>query len=266
LPHGDYTFEVKARDEWGTWSEPASLSFTITPPYWRTWWFIVLVVLATGGILTVLVLNRVRHLLALEKLRTRIAADLHDDIGAGLTEIAIMSEVIAQKLPPDQHGLVGAELGSITAASRNLVHGMSDIVWLVNPRRDSLHDLVARLGDVYGETARAANVTLRIRNVDSLKQVRLDMERRQHVFLIFKEAINNALKYSGGTTVSLDVETCGRRIGIRVSDDGRGFDPANAGSGNGLANMRDRAARIGTELVIESAPGRGTVVSLTMRG
>ncbi len=266
LPHGDYTFEVKARNEWGYWSEPASVQFTITPPYWKTWWFIILVVIAAGGTITFLVLNRVRHLLALEKLRTKIAADLHDDIGAGLTEISIMSEVIAQKLTDDQRGLVKAELGGISTASRRLVNGMSDIVWLVNPRRDSLHDLIARLGDAYNESLRSSNVSLKVHNVESLKDVRLGMERRQHVFLIFKEAIHNALKYSDCSEITLDVEARGGTIEIKLSDNGKGFDPAKVTSGNGLSNMKDRAARIKAHIQIDSSPGRGTVVSLAMRG
>jgi len=266
LLHGDYTFEVKARNEWGYWSEPAALRFTIKPPYWKTRWFVLLVVIAAGGTITFLVLNRVRHLLALEKLRTKIAADLHDDIGAGLTEISIMSEVIAQKLPDDQRGLVKSELGGISTASRQLVIGMSDIVWLVNPRRDSLHDLIARLGDAYNESLRSSNISLRVRNVASLKNVHLGMERRQHVFLIFKEAINNAIKYSGCSEITLDVEAKGGRIEIRLADDGKGFDPAEVSSGNGLANMKDRASKIKARIAIESTLGRGTTVSLVMRG
>jgi len=266
LQHGEYTFEVKARNEWGYWSEPTALRFAIAPPYWETWWFVLLVVLAAGGTITFLVLNRVRHLLALEKLRTKIAADLHDDIGAGLTEISIMSEVVAQKLPDDQRGLVKTELGGISTASRQLVNGMSDIVWLVNPQRDSLHDLIARLGDAYNESLRSSNVSLKVRNLESLKNVRLGMERRQHVFLIFKEAIHNALKYSGCSEITLDVEARGSRIEIRLADDGKGFDPSKVSSGNGLRNMRDRASKIKARFAIDSSPGRGTTVSLVMRG
>jgi ligand-binding sensor domain-containing protein/two-component sensor histidine kinase len=266
LPHGDYTFEVKARNEWGYWSEPAALRFAITPPFWKTWWFVILAVIAAGGTITLLVLNRVRHLLALEKLRTKIAADLHDDIGAGLTEISIMSDVIAQKLPQDQRGLVKAELGSISTASRQLVNGMSDIVWLVNPRRDSLHDLIARLGDAYNESLRSSKISLKVRNLESLKNVRLGMERRQHVFLIFKEAIHNAIKYSDCSEITLDVEAKGGRIEIRLVDNGKGFDPAKVSSGNGLANMKDRAWKIKARVAIESSPGSGTTVSLAMRG
>lgn len=265
LPHGDYTFEVKARNGWGYWSEPASLRFSIRPPYWQTWWFIALVVLAVGGTITLLVLNRVRHLLALEKLRTKIAADLHDDIGAGLTEISIMSEVIARKLPDEERKRVAAELGNISTASRHLVHGMSDIVWLVNPRRDSLHDLIARLGDAYKEVLRSSNIVLKTSNVESLKNIRLGMERRQHVFLIFKEAIHNAIKYSGCVAMTLEVEVKGGRMEIRLADDGQGFDPERSATGNGLANMRRRAEKLGAKLEIDSEKGRGTVVGLVLR-
>jgi signal transduction histidine kinase len=265
LPHGSYIFEVKARNGWGYWSEPAALRFSIAAPFWKTWWFIALLALSLGGTITLLVQNRIRHLLALEKLRTKIAADLHDDIGAGLTEISIMSEVVAHKLSDEQRELVADELGAIGAASRRLVRGMSDIVWLVNPRRDSLHDLIARLGDTYHETLRAAGIALKIRNLDSLKRIRLSMERRQHVFLICKEAIHNALKYSGGSVINLAVDSGGGKIAIRLTDDGNGFDPSQVAAGNGLANMKDRAARIGAHLEIDAEPGRGTTVVLTMR-
>jgi ligand-binding sensor domain-containing protein/two-component sensor histidine kinase len=265
LPHGDYTFEVKARNGWGYWSEPATLAFTITPPFWKTWWFIVLSVLAGGGLVFLFVLNRVRHLLAIERIRTRIAADLHDDIGATLTEISITSDVIAHKLPVDMRDTVSKELGQIGASSRQLINNMSDIVWLVNPRRDSLHDLIARLGDTYNETLRHAGIALKIQNLNSLKNVRLGMERRQHIFLILKEAINNAIKYSACSQIDLSVQPVSGSIRIVLADDGRGFDTEAVTSGNGLANMRDRALRSKAVLEIDSAPGRGTAVTLQIR-
>lgn len=264
LPHNDYTFEVKACNEWGHWSDPVGLSFEIKPPFWKTWWFILLVILAIGGAIALLVLNRVRHLLAIERLRTKIAADLHDDVGAGLTEISIMGEVIRQKLPEASRSLVAAELGRIGDASRQLIDGMSDIVWLVNPKRDSLHDLIARLGDSYKETLNAAGVTLSVHNVDRLKHVRLGMDRRQHVLLIFKEAINNAIKYSDCTEITLEVDLKGNQLTMQLCDNGCGFDTNAPAPGNGLQNMRERAARIGAEVEIISSPGNGTKV--TFRG
>jgi signal transduction histidine kinase len=261
LPHDDYTFELRARNEWGYWSVPAALSFTIKPPFWKAWWFIVLIVLAAGGTIVFLVMNRVQHMLAIERLRTKIAADLHDDVGAGLTEISITGEVIAQKLPEESRVLVSGELGRIGGAARQLINSMSDIVWLVNPSRDSLHDLIARLGDSYKETLNAANVTFRVHNVDTLKNVRLAMERRQHVFLIFKEAINNALKYSGCSKISLEVELSGVRLKMKLADNGSGFDTAAPAAGNGLRNMAERAAKVGATVNIYSSPGGGTTVT-----
>jgi signal transduction histidine kinase len=265
LPHGDYTFEVKARNGWGYWSEPAALAFTIAPPFWKTWWFVVLAVLAGGGLVYLLVLTRVRHVLAIERIRTRIAADLHDDIGATLTEISITADVIAHKLPGDTRETVSQELGQIGVSSRQLINSMSDIVWLVNPRRDSLHDLIARLGDTYNETLRHAGIALKIQNLDSLKNVRLDMERRQHIFLILKEAINNAIKYSECSRINLSVEPVSASIRVVLADNGRGFDPGGVTTGNGLDNMRDRAFRSRTDIAIDSAPGSGTTVTLSIR-
>jgi signal transduction histidine kinase len=265
LSHDDYEFEVSARNEWGVWSEPAMLRFSIAPPFWKTWWFIALVVLVVGGAGAAVVTSRVRALLAVHKLRTKIAADLHDDIGAGLTEISIASELVSRNLPDATRTNVGPELERIGTRARELVTGMSDIVWLVDPSRDSLRDLVARLGDSFRETLRDRGVDFTVTNADSLDGVRLPMERRQHVFLILKEAVHNAVKHSAAQHITLDVTAQGNDVRCRVRDDGVGFDRANATPGNGLGNMSERARRAGCELDVRSATGEGTTVTLTVR-
>ena len=258
---GTYTFMVKGTNGDGVWNqECASIRIIITPPFWKTWWFILILVAAIAGGITFLIMVRVRQLLAIERLRSKIAADLHDDIGAGLTEISIMGDIISQKLPAEPRTLVQSETERIGATARGLISSMSDIVWLVDPRHDSLYDLVSRLSDSFKETLDVRNIEFRTKNLESLKSIRLRMECRQHLLLIFKEAINNSLKYSGCTEMSLGVVVDGRSLSVKLTDNGTGFDVKDHPVGNGLENMSERARLLGGRLTVLSSISGGTTV------
>ncbi|MFC2103623.1 triple tyrosine motif-containing protein, partial [Bacteroidota bacterium] len=143
LPAGKYSFQVRGTNSDGLWSKNgASVSLIITPPFWLTWWFITLVIIVVGFLLYYLSTNRIKHQLAIEKLKTKVAADLHDNVGASLTEISILSEVAVQKSSGNN---TSKELKNISDISRLLVDTMSDIVFVVNPERDSLYDLIINL-------------------------------------------------------------------------------------------------------------------------
>lgn len=253
---GDYRFEVQATNDAGLWSAPSGLPFTVLPPPWWRRPALVLGLAAAAVALAagLFALFRVRQLLEVERLRAGIAADLHDQVGAGLTDIAILSEVAARKagdLP---------ELARVAATARELVDGMGDIVWLVNPRRDSLYELFLRLKDSYAELFAHAGAELEVGDLSPFEKVRLPMAWRQDLHLLFKEALHNALRHSGCRRAGLSVILRGRRLEVVLRDDGRGFDPIRQnGSGEGLATMRRRAERLGGRLDVESSPG-GTAV------
>lgn len=252
LAPGSYRFEVQAAGEGGVWSDAAALPFVIRSPRWwqrpeRTLSLSALTLVMAGAVVSA---YRVRQLLAYERLRTRLAADLHDDVGAGLTEIAILS---------DAH----PELAHAGETARRLVDRMNDLVWLVNPRRDSLRELVVRLKSSYAETFAQRGIDFRASDLCHLEDARLSMPRRENLYSLLQEALRNALRHSGAGEVRLDAALRGRRLEVTVRDDGRGFDPAAAAEGEGLRNMRRRAAAIGGRLEIESSPGRGTVVRFT---
>jgi len=258
---GTYTFMVRGTNSDGVWSDrTASMRIVITPPFWKTWWFILLLVLAIGSGIALLIVIRVRQLLAIERMRSKIAADLHDDIGAGLTEITMMGHVITQKLPSESQHLVEGETQRIRTTARSLISSMSDIVWLVDPKRDSLYDLISRLSDAFRETLSALDIRFTAENLASLKSVRLKMEHRQHLLLIFKEAINNSLKYSGCTEIRLKADLKGNRLIVQLHDNGSGFDLEANATGNGLKNMRHRALQIGGTVSIRSTAATGTTV------
>jgi signal transduction histidine kinase len=197
----------------------------------------------------------------MERVRTRIAADLHDDIGAGLSQIAVLSEVARQQFLHDGTRAVDS-LGRIAGTAGELVDSMSDIVWAVNPRRDRLEDLVHRMrrfaSDV--EDARGLEVGLRAGIPDPGQKLGPDF--RRHVYLIFKEAVSNAARHSGGAKIDVALEVRHGQLSLRVQDDGRGFDQSKKSDGHGLQTMVQRASDLGGTAEIISRPGEGTVLSV----
>ena len=223
LDPGKYIFKVKGSNNDGIWNEEgASISIQILPPLWRTWWFIVLSVLTVIGIITLISYYRIKNLIEMGRFRTKLAADLHDNIGSSLTEISILSEVISKKIKTEDKDITKS-LNSISNNSRNLVDSMSDIVWLVNPKRDTLYDLILRLRDTYSELSSYTNISFRSENIISLQKVSLSMERRQHLYLIFKEAINNCITHSECTEITLDAFVKNKMLEMTLKDNGKGF-------------------------------------------
>lgn len=259
LRPGDYRFEVQAVNDAGLRSAPASLSFTLLPP---PWWRRPALVLGLAAAAVALAAGlfgvfRIRQLLEVERLRAGIAADLHDHVGAGLTDIAILSEVASRKagrLP---------ELDRIAATAREMVDGLGDIVWLINPRRDSLGELLLRLKDSYAELFAHAGAELVVGDLSPFEKVHLPMAWRQDLHLLFKEALHNALRHSGCRRAELAVTLHGRRLEVVLQDDGRGFDPNHGnGQGDGIETMRRRAGRLKGRLDLESSLA-GTTVRFT---
>ncbi len=260
LDPGKYVFKVKGSNNDGIWNEKgASIRIIILPPFWKTWWFIILAFLLVGGLITFVITYRVRYLLGIERFRTKLAADLHDNIGSSLTEISILSEVISAKIDSVSED-VKKSLKMISDNSRNLIDSMSDIVWLVNPKRDSLYDLILRLRDTYTELSSYASISFRSENLKSLEKVSLSMEHRQHLYLIFKEGINNCITHSGCTEISLDAFIKGKRLEMVLKDNGKGFNANQGFDGNGLENMQQRAKAIGGVINISSNKGDGTTL------
>ncbi len=256
----DYRFEVQAVNDAGLWSQPVGLSFSVLPPpWWRRYRPLAVPLAGMGIVLTVSLYSavRTRRLLQMERLRASIAANLHDQIGAGLTDIAILSEVAARKagdLP---------ELARVATTARELVDGLGDIVWLVNPRRDSLYELFLRLKDAYAELFAHHGAQLDVGDLSPFEKARLPMAYRQDLHLLFQEALRNALRHSGCRRAELSVTLNGRDLEVQLRDDGRGFDPERR-RGEGLETMRRRAERLGGRLVIESSP-TGTLLRFTGR-
>jgi two-component sensor histidine kinase len=261
LSPGSYIFKVRTRDQASAWSEPALFMFTITAPFWMRWWFIAACVLAGGSIIYGIYKNRINQLKKLLAIRTKISRDLHDEVGSTLTSISILSKVSQSNLEKDQSKSAGL-LQKIAEQSADMQQSMSDIVWSIKPDNDKMENLVIRMREYLGQTAEAKNFEVEFCADERLLNDSLPMQQRQHVFLIFKEAVNNAVKYSQGKKVAVFLSKENHHIKLSVQDDGQGFDSKKITSSNGLKNMQFRAKELKGVLHLYSIPGEGTTVEL----
>jgi signal transduction histidine kinase len=213
---------------------------------------------------------RVARLLEMANMRTRIATDLHDDIGANLTRIALLSEVA--KLQYGDHRAPGPQdvvddaldgpLVSISRIARESVGSMSDIVWAINPSRESLLDLIRRMRRHAEEIFTLRDIELRFTTPEGRESLKLGMSVRRDLLLIFKEAVNNAARHSKCSRVEIDLRVEGARLALMVVDNGRGFDTSIESEGQGLTSMRRRAHSLGGTLEVTSDKALGTTVTL----
>ena len=262
LDPGQYTFRVRSAD--GPPGAGAALRLVVEPPWYRTWWFRLLALLALAGAGWLAYRLRVDQLLALERVRNRIARDLHDDMGSTLSSISILSELARQHQAAQRPAQATAVLAQIEEASHQMLDALDDIVWAINPAHDGLADVTARMRAFASELLEARGVALTFRVAPAVAALRLPMERRREFFLLFKEAVNNLAKYAACRHARIELGVEPGALTLLVADDGVGFDPAAPaqGSGNGLPNMRARAAALRARLTLDSAPGQGTTLRL----
>lgn len=266
LSPGSYKFQVRLIGGWGKiGSSPASVSFRILAPIWRRWWFLSLTALMFGLAVYLLYQYRVNRLLELERIRTRIATNLHDDIGSTLTQIAILSEVANRKLEGSS-AETSEPLSRIAEISRDAVEAMSDIVWAINPRRDTLADLIQRTRRFASDVLSTRSIEFSLHTSGEPPETALRGDLRQEIFLIFKEAINNVVRHSDCQHAEVTLAAEDGQLRLKISDDGKGFEKGQDGGdgrhGHGLASMKARAQNLAGTLLISSAPGQGTTVSV----
>jgi len=284
LQHGNYTFRVAARAGDGVWQEAAqTFAFVVpTPVYLQPWALALYFISAVGAIVgTVRVIShrRLRNKLArleqqqaLERERMRIARDMHDEMGSKLTKISFMSERL--QVDAESAGTPGDRIQSIAQTARDLLKTMDEIVWVVNPRNDSLENLTAYLSQYALEYFQNTSVECELRLPQDIPSHPLSSEARHNIYLTFEETLNNALKHSSAAKVKVEMSVDSHEFRIVVSDNGKGFDLAAAEAksqarggrgGNGLRNMRQRVAAVGGECSISSAAGAGATVTIRVR-
>lgn len=282
LPYGPYRFRVAARTANGKWHEATqTFAFIIpTPLYYQTWalylyGFIAIALIA--GTVRMVSHRRLRFTLArmeqqqsLERERMRIARDMHDEIGSKLTKISFLSEHAQVDVKSGEP--LARKIDSIAEASRELLKTMDEIVWVVNPRNDTLENLTTYLAHHAVEYFQNTTIDCELKMPQEIPNYPLSSEMRHNLFLAFEEALNNVLKHSTAKKVKVEMTASGKEFELKVTDDGKGFETNGAPvitpqkrsglGGNGLKNMRQRLTAIGGECLITSRPDGGTAVAM----
>ena len=266
LKPGRYRFLVRAVNERGDVStSPAHFSFQILAPLWQRAWFLTVAGFFAALLTYAFYRYRLNRALELERIRTRIATNLHDDIGSSLTQIAILSEVANRKLEGSS-AEASEPLSRIAEISRDVVDAMSDIVWAINPRRDTFGDLIQRIRRFGSDVLSARGIELSLQIPGERIEPVLRGDLRQEIFLIFKEAINNIVRHADCRQVEVRLYVENGHLILNTKDDGRGFQSATDGGdarhGHGVASMKARAQSLAGTFHISSEPGRGTTISV----
>src|SRR6185503_4279700 len=201
---------------------------------------------------------------ASENIRVRISRDIHDEVGATLSGVALYSEIAKQKM--EQHNEKDAQiyLDHISANSKDMVEKMGDIIWTINPANDSMERIVAKLKSYAVNLCSGRGIQIHFQVDDEIKNSFPDMPGRKNIYLFSKEAINNAVKYSACTNIFYSIKSNNNNVLLEIKDDGIGFDKDSITRGNGLNNMQARAGELNGDLEIESKPDVGTCIRLNM--
>ncbi len=265
LPAGTHRLLAHTIAGDGRQSAPVVLATIVkAAPIWQRWWFLALL----AGIIAVVVYAvtryRYQQQLKLQAVRVRIASDLHDEVGSSLSSITIGSQ-LATKLTTEEHQQVRALLQRIGETSSESLRSISDIVWAIDPKNDQGEALVKRMRRVAAELLDSKGIAAVFEVAPEVEELKLPMDVRKELLLIFKEAVHNASKYSQAQQVRVVLQRAGGSLVLRVEDDGHGFDPAIHQDGHGLGSMRRRAEALGAELHLWSTPGSGTRISVEVR-
>jgi ligand-binding sensor domain-containing protein/two-component sensor histidine kinase len=260
LQPGNYRFEVRTTGWNGDWGLPESFSFIVRKPYWQTWWFYSLAGLVVILFFYGLYRYRIKQLLKLQKVRNRIASDLHDDIGATLTNINILSEISRKNL---QHPAEAEKfLQRITEEVTFTSQALNDIIWSVNSRNDSMEEMVARMRRYAAELFDNSNTICHLSLDETVADKKLNMEQRRDFYLIYKEVMNNIHKHASAANISVNVLLQDGRLFMKINDDGNGFDFSVATNGNGLKNIRSRSEKWNGSTSVKSSMGNGTQIEI----
>lgn len=274
IPPGDYRFRVTACNHDGVWNEVgASLALTVKPYLWEATWFRVTAATAASGLLGAGVLlaarrryrrklERLEQQQALERERTRIAQDLHDDLGAGLVEINLGSELAQDPALAAEE--VREHTREIGTRAREMVTALDEIVWAVNPKHDSVSSLATYFCQFAQHFLKTTPIRCHLEVARDLPTAPLNSEQRHSLFLAFKEALCNVVQHAGATDLRLTIAADEEILTVSLGDNGRGFDstgPREKDGADGLGNMQRRLRQLGGLCEVTNRPGQGTTIT-----
>lgn len=270
LSGGHYVLKIRATNRAGNWeNQVTSLHITIVPPYWTTWWFYAICAAVLALIVYAIYRYRINEILKRQAIRNKIAQDLHDNMGSTLSSISVYSRVATIYNDQQRQEELQQTLEKISVTSGEMISEMSDIVWAINPRNDDMDTILQRMESFARPLLASQGIAFHFEADPAVKQVNLEMTRRKNFYLIFKEAVNNALKYAECKNLWVRITVRNHQLQLIVQDDGKGFDLEKAAihasqslSGNGLRNMEMRAEEMKGIWQVKSEPGKGTKIYL----
>ncbi|HEY5914095.1 MAG TPA: two-component regulator propeller domain-containing protein [Verrucomicrobiae bacterium] len=262
LGPGSYWFRVVACNNDGVWNHTgAAVALVLLPHYWQTWWFQTGVAASLCLLLGVVYRLRIARLREIERLRVEIAANLHDDVGARLTKVAMITEQVDRQTADADR--IKPQVRSISQATREVIQAMDEVVWTINPRNDTLDNLANYILHYAQEYFEDTGVRCRLDLPTQLPDLSISTEVRHNLFMTIKEALNNVLKHAAASEVRIALAVEGSAVTVTISDNGKGFDPAqNRSAGEGMRNLKQRLEQIGGSLQLRSIPGSGTTIRM----
>lgn len=255
-PPGTYHLQVKAANEDGVWSEPKELVLVFLPKWYQTWWFYLLIALTAAGILYALYRYRISQIKKQHAIRKNIATDLHDDLGSTLNSVKVFTNLAISGVKQEES--LQQVKDNLTEATMSL----RDMIWVLDDSLDTVDELVTRLKQFALPITAASNMEFSITAGNDVNSRTLTKEEKRNLFLICKEIINNSIKYSGASKITVDILPAGKKIQITVGDNGKGFDAATVKKGYGLKNMQYRAGQVKYKVILYSSIANGTNVQI----
>lgn len=256
LSPGTYHLQVKAANEDGIWSEPKELILVFLPKWYQTWWFKLLVLAGIAGIVYAFYRYRIRQIKKQHAIRKNIANDLHDDLGSTLNSVKVFTNLAISGVKQEE---------SLQQVKQNLneaTMGLRDMIWVLDDSLDTVDELITRLKQYAVPVTGASNIEVVIKADSGVNDRKLNKEEKRNLFLICKEIINNSIKYSEASTITINIITNRKNIQITITDNGKGFDPQTVKKGYGLKNMQYRAEQIRYQVKLSSSSGNGTSITI----
>jgi len=257
---GKYKFYLKASNADGVWSSPLQLSIVISPAWWMTWWFKVIIALSLFSLGYMIYLYRLKQMLAIQNIRLNIANDLHDEIGSNLSSISVDSQLLLKStsLNETEHELASF----IGKTSKETVETMRDIIWFINPQNDFDTDMVMKMKETAAKLLAGRQWTFEV--ATAVKLEKFNLEARRNIFLIYKETLNNIIRHANTKKCTIEIGGKDDAVVLIITDDGIGFDTQSVQENTGLRSIKRRAEKISAGLTITSLVGKGTTMTLTV--
>ncbi len=263
LDGGNYTFKVKAANAAGEWNEAAtSIRFLISRPFYKQAWFMILVTFSFLAMVYAFYRVRLQRVLEVQRLRNNISSDLHDEVGSTLSSISMLSTSAQHSLKNKQTEPAAMLVERINSSSMRILEVMDDIIWAINPQKDSMESMMARIREFMNDISDANGITIHLNADPLINKLSFPMKTKRNFYLIFKEALANVAVHAGCKQINILVKKEHHSIILQIRDDGKGFDVAKKCSGNGLKNMKQRAVEIGGSFNVKSEITKGTTLTL----